>query len=172
MFWGPFSRFGLTVAVAIAASDQALKLWLINDFELANYGNDGYVLIVGYLKLVMTWNPGISFGLFPLRGMAGQATWVALMTIAVALLWMWLARAEGRLLALSLGLIIGGAIGNAIDRIAYGAVADFVLFHIEALDFKWAVFNLADATIVAGVIGILYESLLGDRAAKAPRSPP
>ena len=79
-------------------------------------------------------------------------------------------RARDRLTALSLGLIIGGAVGNAIDRLAYGAVADFVLFHVATANwrFKWYVFNLADVAIVAGVVGLLYESLGGDRAAKAP----
>jgi signal peptidase II len=88
----------------------------------------------------------------------------------VVILWVWLARAETRLTALSLGLIIGGAFGNAIDRLAYGAVMDFVLFHIDTETFKfaWYVFNLADAAIVAGVIGLLYESFFGGHAAKAP----
>ena len=90
--------------------------------------------------------------------------------VAVALLWIWLARADLRLTALSLGLIIGGAIGNAIDRLAYGAVADFVLLHLTtaSFSFKWYVFNLADVAIVAGVVGLLYETSAGDRAAKAP----
>ena len=89
---------------------------------------------------------------------------------AVVLLWLWLTRARDRLTALSLGLIIGGAIGNAIDRLAYGWVADFVFFHVSTATwrFNWYVFNLADVAIVAGVIGLLYESLAGDRAAKAP----
>jgi signal peptidase II len=82
----------------------------------------------------------------------------------------WLAHATSRLTALSLGLIIGGAVGNAIDRAAYGAVADFVLFHIttETWTFNWYVFNLADVGIVAGVIGLLYDSLITRDAAKAP----
>jgi signal peptidase II len=90
--------------------------------------------------------------------------------LAVMLLLLWLARAPGRLTALSLGLIIGGAAGNAIDRLAYGWVADFVFFHIKTATwrFDWYVFNLADVAIVAGVIGLLYESLIGDRAAKPP----
>jgi signal peptidase II len=88
----------------------------------------------------------------------------------VALLWVWLARASDRLTALSLGLIIGGAIGNGIDRLAYGWVADFVYFHINTANwrFSWYVFNLADVAIVAGVIGLLYESLRPDHAAKRP----
>ena len=95
---------------------------------------------------------------------------LAVKIVAVVLLWVWLARARDRLTALSLGLIIGGAIGNGIDRLAYGWVADFVYFHITTAHwrFSWYVFNLADAAIVAGVIGLLYESLRGDRAAKRP----
>ncbi len=86
------------------------------------------------------------------------------------LLWIWLARASSRLTAVALGLIIGGAVGNAIDRFAYGAVADFVLFHITTgnFSFNWYVFNLADVAIVAGVVGLLYETLFGGSAAKAP----
>ena len=95
------------------------------------------------------------------------------MAAAVLVLWVWLARAELRLTALALGLIIGGALGNAIDRLAYGAVADFVLFHITtpAFSFVWYVFNLADAAIVAGVIGLLYEYLLGAAPQKRPDPP-
>ena len=89
---------------------------------------------------------------------------------AVVFLLVWLARATTRLTALSLGLIIGGAVGNAIDRLAYGWVADFVLFHVDtaAWRFYWYVFNLADVAIVAGVVGLLYESVFSGRAVKAP----
>ena len=90
--------------------------------------------------------------------------------VAVALLWIWLARAGSRLTAVALGLIIGGAIGNAIDRLAHGAVVDFVLFHVTTAtwSFNWYVFNLADAAIVAGVAGLLYDSVFTHDAAKAP----
>jgi signal peptidase II len=90
--------------------------------------------------------------------------------LAAILLWVWLARAADRLTAISLGLIIGGALGNAVDRLAYGAVVDFVLLHLTTAGFSlnWYVFNLADAAIVAGVVGLLYESLWGGRAAKVP----
>jgi signal peptidase II len=89
-------------------------------------------------------------------------------------LWIWLARAEQRLTAVALGLIIGGAIGNAIDRLAYGAVVDFVLFHITTptFNFTWYVFNLADTAIVAGVIGLLYESFLGGGVPQKRPDPP
>jgi signal peptidase II len=87
----------------------------------------------------------------------------------VVLLAFWLARAASPLTAVGLGLIIGGAIGNAIDRVAYGAVVDFVRFHIttETINFSWAVFNVADAAIVFGVALLLYDTLWG-HAAKAP----
>jgi signal peptidase II len=167
LLWGPLTRFGLVVAVAAAAIDQALKLWLLFAFDL---GGRGIVTLTPFLDLVLAWNPGISFGLFRQDGQLWQWLLLAFKAIAVVLLWIWLARAGTRLMALSLGLIIGGAVGNAIDRYAYGAVADFILFHITtaSFSFKWYVFNLADAAIVAGVIGLLYETVAGGGAVKAP----
>jgi signal peptidase II len=167
MLWGPLTRFGLAVAVAAAAIDQAAKLWLLFIYDL---GGRGIVTLTPFLDLLLTWNTGISYGLFRQEGPLGQWALLALKAIAVVLLWIWLSRAASRLTALSLGLIIGGAIGNAIDRFAYGAVADFVLFHVttESFSFKWYVFNLADVAIVAGVVGLLYETLMGGSAAKAP----
>lgn len=165
--WGPLTRFAVSVALIVCAIDQAVKLWLLNVFDLANRG---IVRLTPFLDLVLTWNTGISYGLFPQESDFGRYVLLALKAGAVLVLWVWLARAEQRLTALALGLIVGGAFGNAIDRLAYGAVADFVLFHITtpSFNFTWYVFNLADAAIVAGVIGLLYESLSGGHAAKAP----
>lgn len=166
-WWGPFSRLGITAALAVCAIDQAVKLWLLFAFRLADKGR---VKLLPFLDLVLTWNRGISYGLFQQDGALGQWALLAFKVVAVALLWLWLTRTTDRLAALSLGLIIGGALGNAIDRLAYGAVADFVLFYVNTVDFKfsWYVFNLADAAIVAGVVGLLYDSLRGESAAKAP----
>jgi signal peptidase II len=165
--WGPLSRLGLITAVVACAIDQAVKLWLLFAFQL---GRRGTVKLMPYVDLVLIWNTGISYGWFQQEGPFGQWALLALKAIAVALLWIWLARAGTRLSALALGLIIGGAAGNAIDRYAYGAVADFVLLHVETATwrFQWYVFNLADVAIVAGVLILLYESLRGDHAAKAP----
>ena len=82
----------------------------------------------------------------------------------------WMARSRTLLATVALGLIIGGAIGNAIDRFAYGAVVDFALFHVQigGKTYNWYVFNLADVAIVAGVAALLYDSFLGVPAAKAP----
>src|SRR6478752_3153050 len=167
MFWGPLSRFGLILGAACAVADQALKLWLIFVFDLRARG---VVTLTPFIDLVLTWNRGISYGLFQQDGALGQWILLLVTVIAVSLLVAWLARTTSRLTALALGLIIGGAIGNAIDRLAYGAVADFVLFHVTtaSFSFKWYVFNLADVAIVAGVIGLLYETLVGADAAKAP----
>jgi signal peptidase II len=159
--------FGLAAAAAACVIDQASKLWLLQVFDLAD---KSVVHVAPFVDFVLTWNTGISYGWFQQEGPLGQGALLALKAVAVALLWIWLARSVSRLSALSLGLIIGGAIGNAIDRLAYGAVADFVLLHAETATwrFNWYVFNLADVAIVAGVVGLLYESLTRDGAPKAP----
>jgi signal peptidase II len=164
---GPLTRFGLAVAVITALLDQASKLYLLFVFDL---GARGSVSVLPFIDFVLTKNTGISYGLFQQQGPLGQWVLLAVKALAVILLWIWLARSHTRLTALSLGLIIGGAVGNAIDRLAYGWVADFVLFHISTATwrFYWYVFNLADVAIVAGVVGLLYESVFAGRAVKAP----
>jgi signal peptidase II len=165
--WGPFTALGLGIAVLACAADQALKLWLLFVFKLAERG---VVALGPFVELVLTWNTGISYGWFQQESALGQWALLAFKALAVGLLWVWLARAGSRSSALALGLIIGGAFGNAIDRLAYGAVADFVLLHIETATarFNWYVFNLADVAIVAGVAVLLYESVFGDAPQKRP----
>ncbi len=165
--WGHLSGLGLAIAAITCLADQASKFWLLNDFDLANRGS---VAVTPFVDLVLTWNTGISYGLFPQQGTAGAWALFAFKAAAVIFLWVWLTRASTRLTALALGLIIGGAVGNALDRAHWPGVMDFVLFHIETagFSFRWYVFNLADVAIVAGVVGLLYESLLGGGAAKAP----
>jgi len=162
----PITRFGLAVAALTCMLDQASKLYLVFVVDLANHP----LRLGPFLDFVLTRNTGISYGLFQTEGPLGQWLLLGFKAIAVVLLWIWLARSRSRLTALSLGLIIGGAIGNAIDRLAYGWVADFVFFHVSGTNwrFNWYVFNLADVAIFAGVIGLLYESLIGERAQKAP----
>ena len=161
------TRFGLIVAAVTCLLDQVSKVYLLKVVDLAT---NGPLRVGPFFDFVLTRNTGISYGMFQTEGAFGQAVLLAIKALAVVLLWVWLTRAHSRLTALALGLIIGGAVGNAIDRLAYGWVADFVFFHISTATwhFNWYVFNLADVAIVAGVIGLLYESLVGDRAAKAP----
>ncbi len=116
-----------------------------------------------FIDLFLTFNTGISYGLFPQQGPLGQWALLAFKVGAVVFLWVWLARASiAAQPPWRLGLIIGGAVGNAIDRLHWPGVMDFVLFHIDTpgFSFRWYVFNLADVAIVAGVVGLLYESLL------------
>ena len=160
-------RSGLIAAVAVLLLDQATKLWLLFVFDIAN--RDA-VKVTPFFDLVLALNTGISYGWFQTESAAGQALLLAIKAIAVIVLGVWMARAQTRMAAIALGLIIGGALGNAIDSLAYGAVVDFALFHVRigGKTLNWYVFNLADVAIVAGVAGLLYDSFLGVPAAKAP----
>jgi signal peptidase II len=164
-FWGALSAFGLCVGAAACLVDQAVKCWLWYGFGLTRHVSEP---VAPFVNLTLTWNTGISYGLFPQVGPLGAWGLLAFKVVAVAFLWLWLARATSRMTALALGLIIGGAIGNAIDRLHWPGVMDFVDLHVGNL--HWYVFNLADVAIVAGVVALLYESLRQGGAAKAPRS--
>jgi len=165
--WGRCSALGLLVAVAVCLIDQAVKVWLL---DIVDLGNTGPLPLMPFVALVLTWNTGISYGLFPQQGPTGAWLLLGFRAAAVVLLWVWLARTPSRLTALALGLIIGGALGNGLDRLHWPGVMDFVLFHVETagFSFRWYVFNVADVAIVAGVVGLLYESLRSGGAVKAP----
>lgn len=160
-------RAGVLAAIVTLVADQASKLWLLNGFDLARRG---VVKVTPFFDLVLAKNVGISFGWLQNDGQAAQLALMAVKVVAVVALAIWMVRSHTRLATLALGLIIGGAIGNGIDRFAYGAVIDFALFHIEigGNTYNWYVFNLADVAIVAGVAALLYDSFLGVPAAKAP----
>jgi signal peptidase II len=163
----PHLRPGVIAAVAVLVLDQLTKLWLLYVFDIAHRGA---VTVTSFFDLVLAWNPGISFGWFQNDSPTAQIVLMLVKAVAVIVLAVWMARSRTLLATLALGLIIGGAIGNAIDRFAYGAVVDFALFHVQigGNTFNWYVFNLADVAIVAGVAALLYDSLLGVPAAKAP----
>jgi signal peptidase II len=160
-------RPGIITAIAVLALDQASKLWLLYVFDLPHRGA---VKVTPFLDLVLAWNVGISFGWFQSDNQATQIILMIIKAVAVIVLAIWMARSRTLIATVALGLIIGGAIGNAIDRFAYGAVVDFALFHVQigGNTFNWYVFNLADVAIVAGVAALLYDSFLGVPAAKAP----
>jgi signal peptidase II len=152
--WGPVSGLGLIVAALVVLIDQANKAWMLYVYHL---GARGTVTITPFFDLVLVWNQGISYGLLPQEGMLGKLGLILFALGASLALIVWLASLSSKLAAVSIGLIIGGAIGNAIDRIIYGAVADFFSFH--AFGLEWYIFNIADTAIVAGVVGLLYDSL-------------
>ncbi len=152
--WGPVSGLGLAVAAAVVLIDQAHKAWMLHVYDI---GARGVVTITPFFDLVLVWNQGISYGLLPQEGMLGRLGLILFALGASLALTVWLASLASKLAAVSIGLIIGGALGNAIDRVIYGAVADFFSFH--AFGLEWYIFNIADTAIVAGVVGLLYDSL-------------
>jgi signal peptidase II len=152
-----YFRLGLIIAVVIAVADQATK-WLI----VARVMNPPRIIeVLPFLDLVMVWNRGVSFGVFNngSEAMKWMLTGFALAIAAGLVFWLW--RAKDRLTAIAVGLIIGGAVGNVIDRVRFGAVADFLDVHVG--DYHWPAFNLADSAITVGVGLILLEALLGER---------
>lgn len=158
-FWGRYAALGLAVAVATCVIDQANKWWMINVFDLPNRGA---VPVLPFFTLKFTLNTGISYSLFDKATYQWQLTLAALALAASMALWVWLATsATNKIMAVSLGLIIGGAIGNAIDRVLLQGVADFYLLH--AFGYSWYIFNIADVAIVAGVAGLLYDLYLTSR---------
>lgn len=155
-----FMTFGLLVAALTLAADQGTKYLVLGSAQL-EVGER--ITVTPFFDLVLAMNKGISYGLFQQDGLIGRWLLVMVNLIAIGLFTFWLTRVDNRLMAAAIGLLIGGALGNAIDRALYGAVVDFVLLHWG--DWRWYVFNLADAAIVAGVIGLLYDALLA-RATK------
>jgi signal peptidase II len=158
----PFFRAGLAAVLVTLLIDQAHKLIML--FGLG-WQEGERVALLPVLDHILVWNRGISYGLFQQDTVTG--TWLLigfklLVTVGLAA-WMW--RAETKLAAIAIGCIIGGAIGNTIDRAAYGAVADFFHFHVG--DFSWYVFNLADCFIVLGVALLLYDAFAPKKATKA-----
>jgi signal peptidase II len=133
--------------------DQLSKWWMLDILRIEEKKR---VAVLPFLDLVFVKNLGISYGLG--AGTLSQATLAAAAFLASLALCVWLARgATNPVMTVSIGLIIGGAVGNAIDRLYLGGVADFVLLH--AFGWSWYVFNIADAAIVAGVAGLLYDLL-------------
>lgn len=149
------ARLSIIVALVILAFDQATKLYLLFVFEL--FLNEP-VRLAPFVELITVWNRGISYGLLQQETELGRWGLVVFSLVAALALGIWMLRTPHRFLAFSLALIVGGAIGNAIDRIAYGAVFDFV--HVFYGSFSWYVFNVADAAIVAGVLGLVYDSFV------------
>lgn len=156
--WSRWASLALAVALGTIAIDQAHKWWMLSVYDIETKGR---VEVLPFLDLIYLKNIGISYSLFNQESMTGQYLLVGFAVVASVGLWFWLNWSRGsRIMAISLGLIIGGAIGNAIDRLRLGGVADFFSFH--AYGFHWYVFNIADVAIVAGVLGLLYESLRGE----------
>ncbi len=151
----PVLRIGLIIATIAVVIDQAFKIQMVEYMASHPYGID----VTSFFRLVMVWNSGVSFGMFA----GGETTrWILIaLSLAICLvLVVWMARATQKLLGYALGLVLGGALGNIIDRLHYGRVADF--FDVDLIFMRWPAFNIADMAIVGGVLLMLVQSLFFD----------
>jgi signal peptidase II len=154
----PIDRQAMGLVAITLIADQASKELLLR--YLLKVGTLQPV-IDGFFQLVIVWNRGVSFGL--LSGERALPPWT-LSGVAIAVcigLFLWLRRTDSLLTGWGIGLVMGGAIGNVIDRARWGAVFDFADFHVQ--DWHWPAFNIADAAIVVGVGLMLIDSLIGER---------
>lgn len=152
--WGRLSVLGALLAVLVFVADQSFKWWMLHIVHIANIQP---IPVTPFFSIVLAWNAGVSYGWFAQDSGSRQTSLIFISVVACAGLWVWLARTSSVLTAASLGLIIGGALGNALDRAVYQSVADFFLFH--GFGYSWYVFNVADMAIVAGVGLLIYESV-------------
>lgn len=147
-------RNGLLIAILVIALDQLTKWIALTGLGLA----DNPITVTSFFNLVLVWNRGVSFGMFNDTGAAGP--WILsglAMAVVIGLLY-WLRQVEGWLTTTALGLVIGGAIGNVIDRFRFGAVVDFLDLHVAG--YHWPAFNVADAAICIGAGLLLVDGLL------------
>ncbi|PPR10129.1 MAG: Lipoprotein signal peptidase [Alphaproteobacteria bacterium MarineAlpha11_Bin1] len=150
-------RLGFSISALVVLCDQASKYWIVHNVMEPPQR----IEVSPFLNIVMVWNKGASFGLF-----SSQSPWTQVLLGGLALticifLVKWLKNAKNLCLATSLGLVIGGAVGNVIDRVIYRAVADFLDFH--AGGFHWPAFNIADVAITTGIIILLFDCLIRNR---------
>ncbi|MBL4615270.1 MAG: signal peptidase II [Magnetovibrio sp.] len=149
-----WKRLGWGLAFVVLVSDQITKWWILSLFQEAERP---IFKITSFFNIVLAWNPGISFGMFGNAGAYSVEILIGLTLTISAVLAVWLMRAETRLTAWGLGLIVGGAIGNVIDRFRFGAVMDFLDVHV--LGYHWPTFNIADSAIVIGAGALMWEAL-------------
>ncbi|MBP2313220.1 signal peptidase II [Azospirillum soli] len=153
-----YTAFGLIVAAVVILLDQLTKWWIL---DVVMQPIPHVVEVTPFFNLVMAWNTGVSFGTFgSSHALMPYVLSAVALAIVVALV-MWLRQADRRYVALALGMVIGGAIGNVIDRFRFGAVADFLDFHVGGWHF-WA-FNVADSGISVGVALLVLDGLFAGR---------
>lgn len=161
---------GLLWAAIALLLDQGFKIFMLYGLGFAGLGPEAHIEVLPFFNLVMVWNHGVSYGLFPAHEAWGTSLLVTFQLGAVGGLTWWLWHTERAPLALGLGLVIGGALGNLVDRLVYGKVADF--FHFFAAGYDWYVFNVADIAITIGVAALLYDALLRPEAGMDPGKQP
>jgi signal peptidase II len=160
---------GLAVAAAVFALDQAVKGYFLYGWDMVACCVKGPLLaaqctlcapfeVTPFFDITMVWNYGVSFGLFPAEDPIARFVLIGFQIFVSLALFIWLLSVRNTILAVAIGMVIGGALGNVIDRFMYGAVADFFDFHL--FDHHWYIFNVADAAIVVGVALLLLDALV------------
>jgi signal peptidase II len=150
-------RFGLPIALLVLLLDQATK-WLM---LLVVMAPPRTIEVTGFFNLVLAWNTGVSFSAFAGGGATGRWILVGIAIVISGFVLAWMGRTQRRLLIAGFALIVGGALGNVIDRVVHGAVVDFLDFNLAG--WHWPAFNLADTAITLGVVAIIADSLFGPR---------
>jgi len=148
---------GLVIAALAFVLDQGHKAAMLYGFGFRDMAPGEAIPITSFFNLVMVWNPGISYGLFPATGTLGTLALVGAMLAVVGFLGWWLWKANSVAVAVGCGLVIGGGLANLLDRLVYGAVADF--FHFHAFGYNWYVFNIADVAVTMGAVAFIYDVL-------------
>jgi len=148
---------GLCAAVLALVADQGSKIALLYGASFWRMAPGETIPVLPFFNLVMVWNPGISYGLFPASGRLGTWALEAATLAVIVFLGSWLWKSRDFLVALGCGLIVGGGLGNLIDRLLYGRVADF--FHFHGFGYDWYVFNIADLAVTLGAVAFIYDVL-------------
>ena len=149
-------RLGLTLSVLIAAIDQASKWWVVETVMRP----PRIIPVTDFFNLVLGLNRGVSFGMLNMQSPMGRWILAGLALAITAALLVWMCRADKRLVTGALGLIVGGAFGNVIDRVLVGAVVDFLDFHWAG--YHWPAFNVADMAITCGAVALIWDSIFGE----------
>lgn len=144
---------GILVLILVFVADQASKYWILNGIHLPEKGS---IAIMPFLNFTMVWNKAITFGMLDQLGSWGPVIFSVAALCIASMLFIWMVRSRKIWVILSLGAIIGGALGNITDRLRFGAVVDFLHFHVAG--WSWYVFNVADSAIVCGVAILLMDA--------------
>lgn len=151
--------YALFTALLVIGIDQASKAWIL--YDLMNPPST--LPLLPFLDIVLTWNKGIGFGFLQAHTPLGKFALIVMALGVSAILCLWILRTTDKLSLISLSLIIGGAVGNVIDRLIYGAVVDFIYVHLYIFGYHFPAFNVADSAITVGVGLLLLEGFVNKK---------
>ena len=151
-------RLGYSLAALVFVLDQIAKYWVLNGIHLLERGS---IPVLPFFRLTFVGNVGVSMGLFPAGTTMGRWFLVAVTAAIAAVVAVWITRERQRYDVMALGLVLGGALGNIVDRVRFGYVVDFL--HLFWHEHNFWVFNVADAAITLGVLLLLIRALLAPK---------